>query len=206
MDINQSERKMESFVVLRNHLAMIGIVEQQSHRKSVVIALCSIYLIAVAKLSGEAETFDAYTKIIYRVVFVCSMCLFYLIIVWKTPEFFGLIKTLEHTVDKRKPKHTHSIPKFQLQTRRVHFKYVKSLEISSFSVMFLILGSSLDPKLQTLYTVTSHRIQKWITALHCFYVFVAPALSTVPSFLASFHAYFTTDLGSDAFEFVNPMW
>lgn len=100
---------MESFVVFRKHLAMSGIIEQKSKKKSRVIALSCLYLIAVSKLLGEAKTFDEYTNVIYRVVFVCFMSLFYLIVVWKSPEFDRLIETLEDAVNKRKHQHKISV-------------------------------------------------------------------------------------------------
>lgn len=102
-------REMESFVVFRKHLAMSGIIEQNSKKKSRVIALSCLYLIAVSKLLGEAKTFDEYTNVIYRVVFVCFMSLFYLIVVWKSPEFDRLIETLEDAVNKRKHQHKISV-------------------------------------------------------------------------------------------------
>lgn len=73
-------------------------------------------------------------------------------------------------------------------------------------LIFLSLGTALDPTLKAPYTATSQRIRKCIIALHYFYIFVVPVLCIVPSFLISFHLYFTTDLGNDALELLNPLW
>lgn len=79
--------------------------------------------------------------------------------------------------------------------------------ISLIEIENLLLGIILHPELKPLYTRASLRVKKWLKNLHLFFVIVVPAISTVPSLLSSFHAYYTdTDLGSAAFEFLYPMW
>lgn len=68
------------------------------------------------------------------------------------------------------------------------------------------LGIALHPHLQPMYVETSQQIQKWIEFVRILLIVALPIFSAVLPCLTCFYAYFTTDLGNDAFELAYPMW
>lgn len=59
---------------------------------------------------------------------------------------------------------------------------------------------------RTLYAESSQRMGKWIKILHVAFIQISPAVSTGSALIVSFSKYYTTDLGSSAFELPLPMW
>lgn len=101
---------MESFTLFRSHLTMNGIIERKSPKSScafnsknvIVIILASLGGISTNKLLVDAKTFDEYTDILYRSIFLYIITIFYAYIVWKTPELFEFIRSLEAVVSNSK--------------------------------------------------------------------------------------------------------
>lgn len=101
---------MESFELLRNHLAMCGIAISQNTTKThpfnvknstVFIVLCVTVSLIVISLN-EANTFDECTDIVFRSVSIGTCGIFYGIIVWKTSKLFELVNSLAETVKPSK--------------------------------------------------------------------------------------------------------
>lgn len=100
---------MECFILFENHLALSGIILQQlpnpfnlNFKNSAILIFASFHLIAQAKRLDEANTFEVYTEIIYKVIFLTVVLIFYAYAVWKTPKLFGFVKTLEERIHRRK--------------------------------------------------------------------------------------------------------
>lgn len=98
---------MESLIFFRKHLAMNGIILQQSSKKFhlknlTVIILCFLYGISLAKLLDEVNNFDEYVDIVNRMITTYLFNLYYMHIVWKTPQLYGFIDNLENCIRKSK--------------------------------------------------------------------------------------------------------
>lgn len=101
---------MESFTLFRAHLAMSGIDLQQTSQNShsfnlknlTVLTSVSAYLLSIVKLLDDIKTFEEYAAIVYRVIFSQLFLIFYIHIVWKTPELFGFLNCLEQIIEKSK--------------------------------------------------------------------------------------------------------
>lgn len=60
---------------------------------------------------------------------------------------------------------------------------------------------------KTIYTQTSEKIKKLVENLDFAFTKVSPISTCIPTLIASFATYFTTDLGPDSFELPFPtMW
>lgn len=100
---------MESFALFRKHLAMSGIILQQAPhslhsfnlKNSTVIVLASLLGISVAKQLDEANTFEEYIDVVYRVASVVMFILFYVNNVWKTPEMIRFVDRIEDSINNR---------------------------------------------------------------------------------------------------------
>lgn len=101
---------MESFTLFRSHLAMGGIIKQQSplnshpfnFKNSIVIICGSLGGISLIKLMDEAQTFEEYANIVYEAVFAIGFTASYIKIVWDTPELYRIVDNLENTITKSK--------------------------------------------------------------------------------------------------------
>lgn len=104
---------MESFTLFRKLLAISGIIEQKTpshlHRynstrfnlkNSTIIIFGNLYVISLTKLLDEVSTFEEYMSIIYLVLSSFVLIVSYTIIVFKTPELFGLVKSFEDIIAK----------------------------------------------------------------------------------------------------------
>lgn len=103
---------MECFTLFRKHLAMEGIIPQQSPQNShfvnfhlknlTVITFANLIAITTAKLISAASTFEEYADSVYRLIYIFGFNLFYAYIVWEAPKLFGFIESLEHIINKSK--------------------------------------------------------------------------------------------------------
>lgn len=105
---------MESFSVFRKHLAMSGIIAQPSLlnlylpslkfnlKNLAVILFASFYGSSLTKFLNEANTFDEYTDLIYKLSSVIVFTLSYIIIIWETSELLGFVNDLEVAIAKSK--------------------------------------------------------------------------------------------------------
>lgn len=97
---------MESFALFRSYFAMIGIDLQPSSANSPrlnfrslsVIVWSSLGGISINKLSNQANTFEEYTELVYRVMFAYFYTTCYVYIVWKTNELSELVFSLEDQI------------------------------------------------------------------------------------------------------------
>lgn len=97
---------MESFALLRKHLAMGGIAISQKSSKNhplnvrnstVFILLCTTST-SVALSLNDAKAFEECIDILFRSVSIGTGAIFYGIVVWKTSELFEFINSLADTV------------------------------------------------------------------------------------------------------------
>lgn len=56
------------------------------------------------------------------------------------------------------------------------------------------------------YVEINQKIEKWCKIIELITVKVSPLTVVIPKLITSFFDYFTTDLGSEAFELPTPMW
>lgn len=85
--------------------------------------------------------------------------------------------------------------------------FVPFITLTYLVVVWELSGLMMNSDLQTLYTETSGRIQKWIKNVHLFFLIVLPVVYTVPLMITNFCAYCITDLGNEAFDKLsNIMW
>lgn len=98
---------MEYYTLIQKHLAMTGIILQPSpnpfnlNLKNLAILIFAIlHLVAQAKRFDEANIFEEYTDIVHKVIFLAIFVIFYAFVVWKTPELFGFVKTLDDRIRK----------------------------------------------------------------------------------------------------------
>lgn len=107
------EKEIESFKLLRKHLAMSGIMLRRSsknlHRFNLknwaIIILTGLGAITIERPSNEEKIFEEYTDITYRVIYIIVLIIIYIIIVWKTQELNGFVNSLEKRINKSKSKH-----------------------------------------------------------------------------------------------------
>lgn len=102
---------MESFTLLRKHLAITGIISQTQHQKwpfngknSIVVILAGTNAILYAKILNKTSTFQEYTDLIYNIVSACNFTIIFLSIVGKTSDLFEFINKLDDTVKDSKLK------------------------------------------------------------------------------------------------------
>lgn len=70
---------------------------------------------------------------------------------------------------------------------------------------FFFIGLT-NPTLKTIYSETGGKIRKLVDVLDLAFTKISPILTTAPIAIASFIAYFTTDLGADALELPYDIW
>lgn len=98
---------METFTLLRRHLAMCGIsMSQQSSRnhpfnvKNMTICLTiSVAVTFIVVLLNEPNTFDECTDILLRSAMIATAGVIYVIIVWKTSKLCEFLINLEAIVN-----------------------------------------------------------------------------------------------------------
>ena len=191
---------MESFVLLRKHLAMCGIEISQkpleNHQinvknSTVFILLCGNITLSALTIN-EMNTFKEYTDIVFRSVSIGVCGILYEIIVWKTSKLFKFINNLEDTVNTSKY--------YNLQNPKKN-----SIDFPYFFVRVRRTGLD-NSESQGLYTETSQKVAKWIKIVDIALVKITPTLTILPASIVSFFIYFTTDLGDSAFQLPFPMW
>lgn len=104
------ENSMECFKLFREHLAAVGIIEPKSslsarrfHFKNSTITLISFLSgVQMSKTLEDAHTLEEYAEIVYRMVYMYMATVLYANIVWKTPELFRFVNSLEDSITKRK--------------------------------------------------------------------------------------------------------
>lgn len=101
---------MESFELIRTHLATSGIEISQKSLKThsfnarnstIFIFVCLNSSLTAATL-GKASTFDECVDILFQSVSLGTCGIIYVIIVWKASKLFQFIDNLANTVDERK--------------------------------------------------------------------------------------------------------
>lgn len=116
---------MDFFALFRKYIAMNGIILQPSpnsflqlnFKSSTILIFAILHLIAQAKRLDDANTFEEYTDIVYKVLFLAVFIIFYVYAVWRTPTIFGFINSLDDRI--RKSKHT-----------TLHITFINQLTIS----------------------------------------------------------------------------
>lgn len=104
---------MESFTLLRKHLAMIGILNifaksprnrlrAFNTKNTMIFTLAGCSAIFYAKLLYEPNTFEEYTDLIYNGSSATVFTMIFIAIIWKTSELYSFIDKLENTVENRK--------------------------------------------------------------------------------------------------------
>lgn len=100
---------MESFASIRKHLAMSGIVSQQSAhnlqpfnlKNSATIIVCGLCGVSVAKELDDAKTFEEYTNTFYVAIFAFIITIFSVHMVWMSPKLFKFLNFLEEIINNR---------------------------------------------------------------------------------------------------------
>lgn len=80
-------------------------------------------------------------------------------------------------------------------------KIVNQLKLNG--IFFLGLENS---ELKKLYIKTGRIIELMSKAILLVFMYIIPPMFVLPNSILSFYAFFTTDLGNDAFEMPFPMW
>lgn len=95
--------KMELFVLLRKHFAMIGITPSINNHPfnaknlSIFVLLCVTVTLMAASIK-EVTTYDERTDILFRSVSIGVCCMVYVIIIWKTSILLEFIERLDDTI------------------------------------------------------------------------------------------------------------
>lgn len=111
-------KRMEIFILFRQHLAVCGIIEQQimplnsrrynfNFKNSKVIAMAILFGAAIFKLIEKAKTFEEYAETVSTMIYIVVFLIFYTYTVWKTSKLFGSIKCLEDIINKSKLQKAH---------------------------------------------------------------------------------------------------
>lgn len=106
-------KTVESFTLFRKHLGMCGIILQPPssrnsytfhfNSKNLTVIILTIFGgIATNKLIDDAKSFDEYTDILYRTIFMYIITVIYTYIIWKTPELFVFVNSLEDNINRSK--------------------------------------------------------------------------------------------------------
>lgn len=188
---------MEFFTLIRKHFVMCGIeISQKSTKRfpinvqnaSVFILVCVTITLAILSLNGTSS-FDERTDIWNRACGMGTCAFVYMIIIWESPALFKFIDDLDETINASK--WNYYLMELQLPTKMISNQYFEGLNCSESRV---------------LYAESSQRMGKWIKILHVAFIQISPAVSTGSALIVSFSKYYTTDLGSSAFELPLPMW
>lgn len=158
-------------------------------RNSIILFILVIHIACNAMfLIYDAKNLSDYAESIYLTMLATFGALNFLYVTWKMAEIFRYIANLEDIV---------STSKYHIQLKCIPC-CVKYFHI------FLGLTNS---TLKAIYTQTSEKIKKIGGILDFALAKFTPISTTIPAFIASFVAYFTTELGTDAFELPFPtMW
>lgn len=189
---------METFTLLRRHLAMCGITMSPQSSKNhpfnaknvTICVLISVTVTLIVVLLNEPNTFDECTEILMRSVTIGTAGVIYVIIVWKTSKLCEFVNYLEAMVNASEC--TSISPSNIIYPNHNWFYALRiGLEYS---------------KLQTFYIEAGQRVANWIQILHIAFLKVTPIVAVSSTLFISFFTYFTTDLGGLAFELIVPMW
>lgn len=144
-------------------------------------------LSVVLYLFGSAKNLKEYSDSIYLTITLLSGALGFAFVSLKMGKILQFIENLEDIVNASE----RPLP--------------NDLFVSSHSRHFSI--GLMSPILNTIYTQTDEKIKKLVEMLNFAMANMTPILVTLPTFIGSFVAYFTTDLGADALELPLPtMW
>lgn len=101
--------EMESFIALRKHLAMCGIVlhrPPKTHpfnaKNSMVIIVGSTSIYLYGSLLRETSTFEEYTDAIYNTASACFCTVVFSTVTCKISDLFRFIDNLEKTISSSK--------------------------------------------------------------------------------------------------------
>lgn len=103
---------MESFTLLRKHLAMSGILNifekspqnrlrAFNTKNTMIFVLAGCNAILYAELLYEPNTFEEYTDLIYNGSSATVFTMIFITIIWKTSKLYSFIGKLENTVKNR---------------------------------------------------------------------------------------------------------
>lgn len=181
MTIFQSAQKYFGIVGISSHN-----VFQKLNTKSVgtfIIfgqALISNYVF----LLHEAGSFREYTDSFYATATVTLGAINFSIAVWKMAETFKFIENCEDIIGKSKSRIS---------------MYIQRLMQPSF------VGLE-NPSSRAIYEEIVRQIEKMCEALNFIIIYISTPCVMLPKCMLSFFAYFTTDLGSGAFELPFNVW
>lgn len=136
-----------------------------------------------------AESFDEYLQDIYLTVSLVVTLTMLIIKIVLMPKVFKLIENLNGTIDESE---------YTLYTCQIRSSFWSNL-------IDYVLGVK-NPVSKTIHNQTKQQIEKHFRRLDIILVKATPVCVTLPMFIISFVAYFTTDIGADAFELPVHMW
>lgn len=191
---------MNAFDTIRYNFAIIGISPNQSGqmhlfnpRNCVALVLIAINLILnVGFLIHDADSFQKYVSSAYTCSTLLACIIAFEIVIWKTTKIFIFLDRVEEIIENRK---------LVMLLQFAYGCYSTTLKENGHYV-----AGQENPISKNIYTETGRKIQAAIKILNFVMVKVSPICLILPEFMRSFYAYFTTDLGNDAFVLLFPVW
>lgn len=190
MKIMETVRSQLNYVGMRSHQAIKGHLFNIRNLTMLFILWMYIFCCTMYLIDGATNLKD-FADCMYFNITGAATALNFAFINWKMAKIFRFMDNLEDIVNSSK---------CQIKMNLILFV------VNSFIRYFFSIGL-MNPTLKTIYRKTNEEIKKVHKILNFALVKSTPVCVTIPVFIASFVAYFTTDLGTEAFELPIPtMW
>lgn len=180
----------------QNDFKTIGIGLQchrfNSRNLLVLFIMCMGIISNVVYFFGIAKTFSEYTKSVFVANGLVSASIIYAYVVWKMRQFFNLLEEAEVAIDSSE------FDIFFIISNDHNKLY---LIFSNYKFQGLE-----NPVSQTIYKKFNQKTEKITSIINSAAIKILYPNILMPTLIASFYAYFTTDLGNDAFQLPFPYW
>lgn len=194
--------KLKIFQKNKEYLGDLGISlnadtgPSRTFNRSILFGLFSVALVVVVDfiyiIFYEANTFWEVTQSIYFCYLSIDMPISYALLVFRAQTLFEFTVNIENAINECK------------LFLGIEIKLCKC-ENCKISKNFL-LALLCYPVSKALINETNRRVEKTTQIIHFVLVFVTPMCGILPHFMYVYLTYFTTDLGTEAFELPCPMW
>lgn len=188
---------MNIFQPIRDNFAIIGVVLYQKcplnlNNLRTFFALSTGILLNCIHLFCEASTFREYADSFCDTSIMILATLLFMIMIWKTRPLYQLLNDLEYSVTASKFK---------------SLIFLKRIKWNSFQYQLnkCILVGLKCKRPSEIYNGIKEYIHKMDHSIELLMKCLFPCIM-LSKFIPSYFAYFTTDLGGEAFELLFPYW
>lgn len=181
---------MKIFQAARKYFAIVGISSQNVVQKLNTKSLPTFIIFGQALISNyvfllhEAQSFREFTDSFYAAATVTLGAMSHLVAVWKMAETFKFIENCEKIIGKSE------------------FETIIGIQKLMNRCVLGLENASSKP----IYEEIIQKIEKLCEGLNFIIIYISTPCVMFPKCLISFFAYFTTDLGSEAFELPFSVW